>query len=356
MKDMIKQFSDAEFEQSIIRILLGGVVQLYLTFFASTPTWVSSGFVIFYLISATLALTISILPGHYWWRRIFGQCIDLGATSILLYYYGETGITFFAIYLWVITGNGCRFGVTYLLSATVITVSLFSIVAMNGSFWIENRNVTVGIGISLLIVPVYLSVLLRRLNSAQKQLELLSLHDGLTGLMNRRAFDSQLSTEFSRLKRLPTPFSLMIIDIDHFKAVNDKYGHLAGDAVLKNIAVTLQNNFRSIDVVTRFGGEEFAILLPGHGTTEVNFSTERLRQTVEQLTTEVNGENIKVTISIGVASWNNQYKNTEEWLKHADNALYQAKQKGRNQTVMADSKDSDRPMVGSQRNMAYPSQ
>jgi GGDEF domain-containing protein len=177
-------------------------------------------------------------------------------------------VVIIGVYLWVIFGNGCRFGVQYLLSAIAIATIFFFFVAFNEPFWVQHKYVALGVGITQLIVPVYFAILLRRLNATKHKLKLLSFYDELTGVMNRRAFDDRLETEYSRLQRFPSSFSLALVDIDHFKKVNDTYGHLSGDIVLQKIAGTIRDTIRDVDIVALYGGEEFVLLIPGHISNE----------------------------------------------------------------------------------------
>ncbi len=167
----------------------------------------------------------------------------------------------------------------------------------------------------------------------QKRLARLAITDELTGLFNRRYFMQRGTAEFNRTIRYQTPLSLMMLDIDHFKKINDQHGHDAGDLVLENLSQLLQENLRQFDILGRLGGEEFAILLPNIDRSEALALGERLRQMIEQDHLTVNGEEIVVTVSIGVTSLTLETPNLKSLLKQADRALYQAKRDGRNRVV-----------------------
>jgi diguanylate cyclase len=154
----------------------------------------------------------------------------------------------------------------------------------------------------------------------------LSRHDGLTGVFSRRYWEQRLLEEFSRCQRSGDNACVMMLDLDHFKKINDTYGHLAGDDVLKEVGKLL-NQLRTSDISGRYGGEEFAVLLPNSNLEESLQVAERLRQEIEN--TQF-GDVVGCTISIGIAPLKKSYVDAYKWLGKADKALYQAKESGRN--------------------------
>lgn len=157
--------------------------------------------------------------------------------------------------------------------------------------------------------------------------------DQLTSVSNRSRFFELGEAEVARWNRFRQPLSALMIDIDHFKLVNDSRGHAAGDEVLKQVAASLHSGLRSIDVIGRLGGEEFAILLPSIDLEGAAMVAERLRRAVATLAPTVEGEALPVTISIGVAELAADMRGLDALLKVADSALYEAKQSGRNRVV-----------------------
>jgi diguanylate cyclase (GGDEF)-like protein len=154
--------------------------------------------------------------------------------------------------------------------------------------------------------------------------------DALTGLANRRAFDEQIEQQLAHADRFGHPVSLIIADVDHFKVVNDTWGHEAGDVVLKSIAATLQEGVRTVDVCARFGGEEIAIILPQTALVGAVELADRLRAAVGANRIWAAGNDIPVTISCGVASYPDGALTKEAFFAAADKALYEAKHAGRN--------------------------
>jgi len=166
-----------------------------------------------------------------------------------------------------------------------------------------------------------------------RRLEHLSHHDALTGLLNRRAIEYLLDREDQRLQRFGDPYSVLLIDIDHFKRINDRLGHAAGDAVLCAVARTLQIKAREVDRVARYGGEEFCVLLPHTLHEGALQAAERLREAVAQTSIPWNDELISVSISTGLACAAEAGESLQSLLTRADEALYQAKGEGRNRVV-----------------------
>ena len=154
--------------------------------------------------------------------------------------------------------------------------------------------------------------------------------DHLTGLANRRAFFEAVELELERRKQATRPTAMIMFDADHFKAINDRFGHPAGDAVLRHLAAALSATFREVDVVARIGGEEFAVLLPSTELAAAAAAAERLRKLVDATPLVVDGESISYTVSAGVAPMDDSISGLDGLMKRADQALYSAKARGRN--------------------------
>jgi diguanylate cyclase (GGDEF)-like protein len=152
--------------------------------------------------------------------------------------------------------------------------------------------------------------------------------DGLTGLWNRLYLDARLEAEISLSRRTARPIACMMLDVDRFKTVNDRFGHPCGDDVLRMVATTLTNNCRAEDIVCRYGGEEFAVLLPNTAANSAIELAERFRQAIEDDTLQFKNQPVKVTASFGVAELRKD--DSRNIIEAADAALYVAKHSGRN--------------------------
>jgi len=167
----------------------------------------------------------------------------------------------------------------------------------------------------------------------------ISIRDGLTGCFNRRKFDVDIVAELASAKQYEKPLSLLMLDIDWFKKYNDFHGHPKGDALLKGISNVLVSNIRALDKVYRYGGEEFAVLLPDTGKEKSSHVAIRLQETIEQEQFEGERESQpdeKITISIGVADFPSDANHGDGLIEAADSALYKAKQSGRNRVCVFD--------------------
>lgn len=185
------------------------------------------------------------------------------------------------------------------------------------------------------------SITTQRANAYAQVLKYATL-DALTGLNNRRQFEIRLKQEFANAKRNKKPLCCIMLDIDYFKKVNDTWGHAAGDCVLKNVAKIVAHELREYDIASRYGGEEFCILLPDTKIREAAFVAQRLRSAVEKADINISEDKVlgvdslKVTISVGVSEFEKNFSTPEKLYQNADAALYEAKKRGRNRVVVYD--------------------
>jgi diguanylate cyclase (GGDEF)-like protein len=180
------------------------------------------------------------------------------------------------------------------------------------------------------------SELVRRLEVQTELLSKLAAFDDLTGVYNRRSMFHHLEAELSRCRRYGRSITVLMVDIDHFKRVNDEHGHLVGDQALRFVATTLQNELRSMDFLCRYGGEEFCAILPETNRAGAARAGERLRSAIER--TEFKQERVRLplTVSVGATSWTaNEGTEIPDLLQRADSALLEAKRSGRNKVQLA---------------------
>jgi diguanylate cyclase (GGDEF)-like protein len=203
-------------------------------------------------------------------------------------------------------------------------------------------NVLAGcVVLSLLLFRWLPLAILERSASVQKttDLQALAAIDFLTAIYNRRHFEELATAEFARAQRYMRPLSVLMIDIDHFKEINDRFGHAAGDSVLQRVAVLCSVEKRESDVLARMGGEEFAILLPETTRNAAAQAAERLRNLISDSGPTAFGQKVDITVSIGVASYSASMSGIHALLRKADQALYAAKNSGRNKVKVATDPD-----------------
>ncbi|GAA0787104.1 GGDEF domain-containing protein [Marinobacterium sediminicola] len=171
--------------------------------------------------------------------------------------------------------------------------------------------------------------------AANEELALLSRTDKLSGLSNRGHWESCMRQEYERFRRTQTPSSLVMLDVDHFKKINDTYGHQAGDEVIRTIADMLRQHARNTDLPGRYGGEEFGVLLVNTDEDNAVTFAERVRLAAENMKLRHGPHMIEFTISLGIAQVSNDHQSHEQWIHDADKALYASKHNGRNRTTLA---------------------
>jgi diguanylate cyclase (GGDEF)-like protein len=203
---------------------------------------------------------------------------------------------------------------------------------------VARKTVAMSSGVALVVGAVLfvffywlVGLIGHRIEINEKKLQKLATHDGLTGLYNQRFFYCALEDELARAKRYDHCFSLLLLDLDFFKKVNDTYGHRSGDAVLGELGRRLKSRMRSSDVICRYGGEEISVILPETDTAAATLLGEDLRRLIEEKLFDVdNGQAITITVSIGIATFPRHVEEMALLVSHADTALYQAKKEGRN--------------------------
>lgn len=208
--------------------------------------------------------------------------------------------------------------------------------------WVWERGRAVVDEDDLVLEGIIIDITDRKL--LEDELSEMATRDALTGLLDRREATRLLDEEILRARRYQRPLALLWIDLDHFKQVNDKMGHAAGDAVLRGLSLLVSTKVRQVDLVSRFGGEEFVVVLPEMDATQAEQSAERLRQLVASTPLQLDDDrSVSLTMSVGLAIFPDHGKNAPKLIAAADKAMYQAKAAGRNRVVMASPETADAP-------------
>ncbi len=290
--------------------------------------WLTGAYAVAVL-DAAIALGISIVVAYAWRTGrtrgpgfIMAAINNAGAVLSALML-GDAGL------LWIYSVLMANFFLIPRRLAAAVAVLEVAGLAMHGGAF-DSTSHMASFVVSSLLVSMLALILAHWTGYQRQQLELLAAHDALTGLGNRRAMEQDLQRAILVSERNRTPCGLAIVDIDHFKAVNDRHGHAAGDAVLVAFARLLRSAVRKADGAYRFGGEEFLLLLPGADVDGLATVTETLRASIAA---NVHGPEGHLTASLGAAELR-PGESAQSWLSRADTALYRAKSLGRNRACV----------------------
>jgi|GEM_PF-2163836 len=277
---------------------------------------------LFFIISASLPLKLPMA----WEIGCVGVILTIGSASIAQQLYRAqdyglaTWFTFSGLVLLLLCWCGRA-----LIAVAVPTTALYGPVAYITMLVSIIAIIAINMGMILLI-------------SSKKNLELkqLATVDSLTGALNRRSFFEQARNVLSAARRQELPLSLVMLDLDYFKAVNDRHGHMVGDQLLEHFSDLCRNNLREEDLFARYGGEEFILLLPGSDQHQTYLVMERIRHLISIHPLSLGHENLEYSVSIGVSRMSFNAFELDQLVDEADKALYRAKQTGRNRTVLSD--------------------
>lgn len=236
-----------------------------------------------------------------------------------------------------------KIGIVKITLVTTVIAILISIILTTFLLILLKGKVDLAILLIAVIVPAvitplltgYLFVVLEQLDQTEGDLQKLVSLDELTGANNRRQFIELANIEITRYERYGNIFSVLMMDVDKFKVINDSFGHQAGDKVLQKLTNNCRSIIRPNDVLARLGGDEFVILLPMTAADEATEMAERIRQHLMEVKVTSNNQQIHFTVSIGVTSFTENKSNLDQVLINADAALYEAKRQGRNKVCLA---------------------
>ncbi|HEY0636361.1 MAG TPA: GGDEF domain-containing protein [Pseudonocardiaceae bacterium] len=294
----------------------------------------------------TFSAAATILSGHLCYLLMvelggsaFGH-VDAGRTPVMFLLVAGAGVLFMVVNFALVSGA---------VALTIPNPQLKATLSSFSDYALEAATIALGILLAwalmdwpvAAVLVVGVTLVLHR-NVLISQLRERARIDAKTGLLNAAAWSAAVDEELARTTRLGQPSGLLVIDLDHFKAINDRFGHLAGDQMLRAVASTLTNEVRTYDLVGRFGGEEFVVLLPATSETETLHVAERIRRRIEELVIPLNGSTNgsaasfdALTVSIGIAAYPRHGDDRAEVLHAADMAMYAAKAAGRNRVCEA---------------------
>ena len=336
----------SERSQSFARIVIAIVVGIYIAGMSlvrpDAQSLIQASWIVlaFFVFSLSLYISVRVHPRTSALRRTTGIIADLALTSYCMYITGSFGAFFYAIYLWVIVGNGLRFGVRYLFLAMALGVIGFAGVIAASEYWNTNLNLAAGLLIGMIILPLFYASMLHELEEMNHKLEsqveetvFSATHDSLTGLPNRYLFMDRFHQSVGLATRHSLNIAVLFIDIDRFKQVNDTLGHSAGDDLLCQIGSRIKQCLRSADTVARLGGDEFTVLLTNlNAKKDVIRAAERLLEIfIEPFA--IAGKTLNVTGSVGYSLFPEHGSTIDTLLDNADKAMYKAKGQGGNKSA-----------------------
>jgi diguanylate cyclase (GGDEF)-like protein len=340
LRERLAARDDTEHLQALIRITFGVVFAIYLFVVIGPGARLYIYFAVFELMAVVLFVAIVVHPQPSWVRRAIGAFVDMGTTTYLMWDLGEFGAAFYGVYLWVTFGNGFRYGVRSLYASQALSLAGFAMVVAFNPFWRGHPLLAGGLLVTLAAVPAYGAILLRQVENAHRSLRDQAMRDVLTGLYNRRYLLDAFERELHRARRSGEQLGLLVIDIDHFKRINDTFGHAAGDEVLRCVSRFMLGFVRAGDILCRLGGEEFVLLQPKAHMQAIVERANTLRREVSRLEIVHQGRQVgPVTMSIGISMFPRHGTSPGALLHAADAALYRAKNSGRDRVLMSVTED-----------------
>jgi len=274
------------------------------------------------------------------WKLAIETWAMIGFITAILWYTGMVDSPLLNLYLLVIIACAITLGKIM----TMLEVGLIACCYLYMGYQVYSVEVIAPATFTMLmakfspflLVAYVTSMLASDIKSAKNKITVMSQTDELTGLLNLRAFNIVLEKEVATAARYSTPYTVMMIDVDGLKQINDHFGHSTGSRLVKIVASSLKNCVRSSDVLARYGGDEFVVLMPQTSTEHAQIAAERIRAAIDNTSFDMDGNRVATTVSIGIASYPECVDEAEAVLDKADVALYKSKHTGRNRVTYYD--------------------
>ncbi len=272
------------------------------------------------------------------WKLAIEIWVMIIFITLVLWNTGKVDSPLLNLYLLVIITSGITLGkvTTLLILALITCVYIYMGIPVYAAdtFSLENFGVLMTVFSPYLLVAYLTTMLSADLHYAKKMFKLLSETDEMTGLDNVRGFKNTIVSEITKASRYKHVFSVLMIDADGLKVINDSFGHDAGNRLIKTVANSIESSLRESDNLARYGGDEFIVMLPETDSEAALEAGERIRKAVENSSFDFEGNQINTTVSIGIASYPAHASDLDELLKKADRALYKSKETGRNNVLV----------------------
>jgi diguanylate cyclase (GGDEF)-like protein len=273
---------------------------------------------------------------HFKWKLMTETWVMILFITLVVLNTGSVDSPTLNLYLLVIISSSITLGKTVTNAEIVIISLVYFIMAARGGLEYSLVEYTEFLIFFLpfMLVAYITTMLAADVNYGKEMFKVLSETDEMTGLLNKRSLSPMLHKATEVAEQYSQPLSVMMIDADNLKKVNDSYGHKAGDKLILTTASTIRDCLRTSDIICRYGGDEFVALLPQMSAIKAADTAERLRSAVENTSFDVDGEKINTTVSIGVATYPDKVSNINYLMEKADEALYESKKAGRNKVVV----------------------
>lgn len=329
------------FSRSIAELQWLLVILVLLYFFIPTREITNNDALIITLVSyASFIIAfryLKLLPQETRWKLALETWAMIAFISVVIWHTGLIESPLLNLYLLVIIACAITLGkvMTFLEVALIACCYLYMGYTLHATalFVPETFTALMARFTPFLLVAYVTSMLATDILKAKQKITLLSQTDDLTGLLNMRAFNLVLEKEIARARRYEEPFTVVMIDVDGLKTINDRYGHEAGSHLVRAVAGSISGCVRKPDVLARYGGDEFVILMAHTGTRQAIVPAERILKAIRNTTLTVKGKHINASASIGIASFPDNVRDAGKVVDKADAALYQSKQGGRNKVT-----------------------